>query len=67
MQEQKMEGYKNWQTELQNLDYAFYARECGGIGIKVESPDELSKAVDKALALDKPVIVDINTDPMRFI
>ena len=22
MQEQKMEGYPNWQTELQNLDYA---------------------------------------------
>ena len=27
MQEQKMEGYPNWQTELQNMDYAAYARE----------------------------------------
>ena len=38
-QEQKMEGYENWQTELQNLDYASYARTCGGTGITVKSPD----------------------------
>ncbi len=67
MQEQKMEGYENWQTELQNLDYAAYAEQCGGIGISVKTPDELPEAVDKALASDKPVIVDINTDPMRFV
>jgi thiamine pyrophosphate-dependent acetolactate synthase large subunit-like protein len=67
MQEKKMEGYDIWQTELQNLDYAAYARECGGVGITVKTPDELPKSVDKALSTDKPVIVDINTDPMRFI
>ena len=67
MQEQKMEGYPNWQTELQNLDYAAYARECGGIGINVKTPEELPEAVEKALASDKPVIVNIETDPMRFV
>ena len=67
MQEQKMEGYDIWQTELKNLDFADYARKCGGVGITVENPYELPKAVDKALSTDKPVIVDINTDPMRFI
>jgi pyruvate oxidase len=67
MQEQKMEGYANWQTELQNLDYASYAQICGGVGIKVDTPDELHEALDKAFSSDKPVIVDINTDPMRFI
>ncbi len=67
MQEQKMEGYPNWQTELQNLDFAAYARECGGMGINVKNPKELAEAVEKALASDKPVIVDINTDPMRFV
>ena len=66
-QEQKMEGYENWQTELQNLDYAAYARTCGGTGITVKSPDELPKAIEKALKSDKPVIVDINTDPKRFV
>jgi len=67
MQEQKMEGYDNWQTELQDLDFAEYAKQCGGIGIRVETPEELPDAVDKALSTNKPVIVDINTDPMRFI
>ena len=50
MQEQKMEGYDIWQTELKNLDYADYARECGGVGITVKNPDELPEAVDKALS-----------------
>ena len=48
MQEQKMEGYPNWQTELQNMDYAAFARECGGVGITVKNPDELPDAVSKA-------------------
>lgn len=67
MQEQKMEGYPNWQTELQDLDYAAFAMECGGIGINVETPQELPEAVNKALSSDKPVVVNINTDYIRFI
>ncbi len=67
MQEQKVEGYPNWQTDLYNCDFAAYARECGGIGIKVNKAGELPAAVDQALASDQPVIVDIETDPRRFI
>ena len=67
MQEQMVENYPNWQTELQNPDFAGYAEDCGGVGIRVETPEELPKAVDKALKMNKPVIVDINTDPRRFI
>ena len=67
MQEQKVENYPNWQTELQNCDFTSYAEACGGLGIKVEEPSELPEAVEKALATNKPVIVDINTDPKRFI
>lgn len=65
-QEQFVEGYENWQTDLYNYDFAKYAQNCGGIGIKVEKPDELGEAVDNALKAQKPVIVDINTDPVRF-
>ena len=67
MQEQKVEGYPNWQTDLQNCDFADYARNCGGIGIAVAHPGELGDAVDAALAAEKPVVVDINTDPRRFL
>jgi pyruvate oxidase/acetolactate synthase-1/2/3 large subunit len=66
-QEQLTENYPNYETELHSFDFAKYARNCGGIGIKVENPEELEGAVDEALKLDKPVIVDINTDPVRFV
>ena len=66
-QEQKVEGYHIWQTELYNPNFADYAEHSGGIGIKVTEPSELEAAVDKALSAKKPVIVDIDTDPRRFI
>lgn len=67
MQEQKVENYPNWQTDLYNCDFAEYAKNCGGIGISVRDPKELEGATEEALSLEKPVIVDINTDPRRFI
>ncbi|UCG10699.1 MAG: rubredoxin [Dehalococcoidia bacterium] len=67
MQEQKVEHYPNWQTELHNCDFAEYANNCGGIGIKVTDPRELNGAVDKALSSEKAVVVDVDTDPRRFV
>ena len=66
-QEQKVEGYPVWQTELYNYNFADFAEHSGGIGIKVTDPSELEAAVDKVLSTKKPVIVDIDTDPRRFI
>ena len=65
-QEQKMEGYENWQTDLFDYNFADYAAHSGGEGIKVTEPNELEAAVEKALHSSKPAIVDINTDPRRF-
>lgn len=67
MQEQMVEKYPNWETELYNPDFAAFARDCGGVGIKAKTPDELTGAIDEALSSDEPVIVDIETDPRRFI
>ncbi len=67
MQEQTVEKYPVWQTELYNPDFAAYARECGGMGISVKTPESLPRAVDQAFASEKPVIVDIETDPRRFV
>jgi pyruvate oxidase len=66
MQEQKMEGYKGWQTELHDYNFAAFAEHSGGLGIKVAEPSELEAAVDGALKSKKPAIVDIDTDPKRF-
>ncbi len=67
MQEQKVEGYEGWQTELYDYDFADFAEHSGGVGIKVSEPAELPAAVDRALSADKPTIVDIDTDPRRFL
>jgi thiamine pyrophosphate-dependent acetolactate synthase large subunit-like protein/rubredoxin len=66
MQEQKVEGYKNWQTNLYNFNYASFAKNAGGLGIKVTKPEALEEAVEKCLSAKTAVIVDINTDPKRF-
>ncbi|HLD45067.1 MAG TPA: thiamine pyrophosphate-dependent enzyme, partial [bacterium] len=67
MQEQKVEGYESWQTDLFDYSFADFAEHSGGLGIKVTEPNELDAAVDKALKSDKPTIVDIDTDPRRFL
>ena len=67
MHEQRVENYPNWQTDLYNCNFAEYARNCGGTGIGVTDPKELESAVVKALSLEGPAIVDIDTDPRRFI
>ncbi len=66
MQEQKVEGYESWQTDLFDFSFADFAEHAGGFGIRVAEPGDLEAAVDKALASDKPAIVDIETDPRRF-
>jgi thiamine pyrophosphate-dependent acetolactate synthase large subunit-like protein len=67
MQEQKVEGFEGWQTDLYDYSFADFAKHSGGLGIKVSEPSELEAAVDKALASAEPTIVDINTDPRRFL
>jgi pyruvate oxidase len=64
--EQKMENYPNFGTDLTNPDFAQYAEICGGVGISVKTPGELFPAVLKALEINRPVIIDIETDPNRF-
>ncbi len=67
MQEQKVEGYEGWQTDLHDFNFADYAKIAGGIGIKVTEPTQLAAAVDQALATNKATIVDVDVDPKRFL
>ncbi|MGA2934215.1 MAG: thiamine pyrophosphate-dependent enzyme [Methanomicrobiales archaeon] len=65
--EQQMEHYPNFGTDLLNPDFAAYADACGGRGIRVTRPEELESAIRKAMALDTVVVVDVETDPRRFV
>jgi len=64
--EQKVEGYPKFATDLTNPNFKDYAESCGGVGFKVDRPEELRTALEAALRAKKPAIVDINTDPRRF-
>jgi pyruvate oxidase len=64
--EQMMEHYPNFATDLLNPDFAKYAEACGGVGMRVFRPDELSPAVTAAMAMNRPVIIDVDTDAKRF-
>lgn len=65
--EQQIEKYPNYATALHNPDFVLYAKSCGGEGIRVEKPEELESGVIWATSQDCPVIVDVITDPRRFV
>jgi pyruvate dehydrogenase (quinone) len=44
--------------EFPNPDYAALARACGGHGFTARKPQELKAAIDDALAIDGPAIID---------
>ncbi len=49
--------------DLPPFDFAAYARGLGLEGIRVERPEEVAPAWDRALASDRPVLIDAITDP----
>jgi len=48
---------------LPAFNYARYAEMLGLEGIRVEKPEEIGPAWDKALSADRPVVIDCLTDP----
>ena len=42
-----------------NPDYVMYAKACGATGFRVESLDEFDRVFAQALAMNKPVIIDV--------
>src|SRR5690606_31323038 len=44
-------------------DYKMWAEAMGCVGIRVESPEEVAPAIEKANAInDKPVVIEFRTD-----
>ena len=60
-----MEGAPKF-TESQTLpdvDYAAFATSLGLQGIHVDKPEDVGPAWDRALAADRPTLLDVRTDP----
>ena len=55
----KFEGSQN----LPDFSYAGYAESLGLKGIKVNLPEEIGTAWDEALNADRPVVLDVLSDP----
>ncbi len=48
---------------LPSVDYAAFASSLGLEGIAVDKPDDIGPAWDRALAADRPVLLDVRCDP----
>ncbi len=62
--EQRDGDWQVWQTGLHNINFADYANDCGGLGLRVEKIEELPAAMELAMAFDGPSLVEIISDPM---
>ncbi len=51
-----------WQTGLNNPNFADYTTSCGGLGLRVEHPDQLDAAVTRALAHPGLALVEVMAD-----
>jgi pyruvate dehydrogenase (quinone) len=49
--------------EIPDFPYAGYAELLGLTGIRVEAPEQLADAWDRAFAADRPVVIEVLTDP----
>ena len=64
-EQRAMEGDPKFEgsQDLPDFPYARYAEMLGLVGIRVDSPDQVGQAWDRALAADRPVVYEAVTDP----
>jgi len=58
-------GDPKWETSqaLPDVPYAEFAKSIGLGGMRVEDPDQVGPAWDRALSADRPFVLDMVTDP----
>jgi thiamine pyrophosphate-dependent acetolactate synthase large subunit-like protein/nitrite reductase/ring-hydroxylating ferredoxin subunit/CDGSH-type Zn-finger protein len=60
--EQRAGHWPVWRTALRNPDFSAFAKNCGGLGIRVTAQDELRDALKRALAYEGPALVELMAD-----
>ncbi|HZD42003.1 MAG TPA: thiamine pyrophosphate-dependent enzyme, partial [Terriglobales bacterium] len=56
-------GNPEYGCDLQPIDFAAFARACGGAGFTIEEPAECGAVLDRALSHPGPVLVEAVVDP----
>lgn len=62
--EQRAGSWDVWQTRLTNPDFAAFATLCGAHGERVDAPEGLVPALERALTTDGPSLVSIRSDAL---
>lgn len=65
--EQEAKGLPEHSIDLLNPDFVKFAESCGGVGLRVTDAADLRGAYEQAIALDRPVLVDVAVDPDELI
>ena len=60
--EQRAGEWEVWQTSLHNPNFADFANMCGGKGSRVTDGSQLEAAIQEALNVNGPAIVEVMTD-----
>ena len=58
-------GNPEYGVELHPIDFAAFARACGGTGFTIEDPKTCGDVLEEALSVRGPVIVDAVVDPFE--
>jgi pyruvate dehydrogenase (quinone) len=56
-------GNPEYGCELSPIDFAGFARACGGTGFRIEEPRECGRILDQALRTKGPVLIEAVVDP----
>lgn len=62
--EQQEMGNLNYETDLSEVDFAAFAKACGGDGYRIEKMDDLSNTMKQAFISNKPAIIDVAIEDM---
>nr|WP_188376818.1 thiamine pyrophosphate-dependent enzyme [Halobacillus andaensis] len=58
--------YKKIGTDLGHVPFSKMAKELGAIGFYVETPKEFEQALTKAIYAEKPVVIEVESDPEQI-
>ncbi|MDF3000082.1 MAG: Thiamine pyrophosphate enzyme C-terminal binding domain [Bacillota bacterium] len=53
--------------KFNNPDFSRLAEDFGAVGVRIEDPSEIGAAIKKAMTVNKPVVIEVLTDPEVFI
>src|SRR5437588_1038873 len=56
-------GNPEYGVDLYPIDFAAFARACGGTGFTIEDPKRCGGLLDEALKIDGPVVIEAVVDP----